>query len=499
MPTEIDAPDAESDTDLNKKGGAPVFDTTEVRARPMVRLRAKVSGAVEEGADPDAVGSKAAVYVGPYLWDFGARDDYHGAWKLIQKSECPKFDTTEIKNASAAEKNVTPATFKTLSKYGIVVISTHGDNWYNGLFTEWKDLFGDKAATPAPRWLNPFSSDMSSPMLLSGYKTTDDVAKTYESDLLWHRLAVSGSKTYAITPSFIRFHNGTFPDSIVYMSACRSAYNSDLADAFIAKGAGAVIGYSDYVYAGWAFRHGNAIFGPDPLNNVVNSMLPLTDPPKKPKVQSIKNAFDASVAEYGESTRLSAPHGAQGGTGANGAYDAADTDNPYIRLYPSDAKRNLNVPPILNGGFEKGSAIGWTSSGDYRALAAVGDVSAPEGSYMGLITTGLGTYGTELTESVLQQSMCIPANVTAITFQYDFMTEEAMCYIGAGYDDTFVVELLDPEGTVLDTAVTESVDLSDWGFLGGDMFAGGDDYSTPQTCVDEEGNEVYGDGTFHTN
>ena len=74
-----------------------------------------------------------------------------------------------------------------------------------------------------------------------------------------------------------------------------------------------------------------------------------------------------------------------------------------------------------------------------------------------------------------------------------------MCYIGAGYDDTFVVELLDPEGTVLDTAVTESVDLSDWGFLGGDMFAGGDDYSTPQTCVDEEGNEVYGDGTFHTN
>ncbi|NOZ02784.1 MAG: hypothetical protein GXP54_12975 [Deltaproteobacteria bacterium] len=501
MPTEVAAETAAPDNPLNKKGGVPgrmargraVVSIARRPIRPIEKfpsINALAASALSPDVDPDAVKSKSAIYLGPYLSFFGADDDYNGAWKLIKKSECPKFDTKELKNGE-----VSPASFKNLSNYGIVIISTHGDNWYNGLFSEWKDLFGNKAAS-APGFLSPFTGDLSWPILLTGVKAAA-TGKTWEADLKWHRLVITGSGTLALTPRFISKYNGKFPDSIVYMSACRSAWNSSLADAFIAKGAGAVIGFSDYVYAGWAKRHGEAIFGPDPLGNVVNSMLPLTDTTKgKTKVQSIKDAYGASTAQYGLTTRTAAPHGAQGN--GNGAYDANDPEETTIRLFPSAAGKNLNVPPIINGGFEEGSALGWVSSGDYRVLSALGDVSAQEGAYMGVITTGLGTYGSELTESVLQQTMCIPAKSKTITFKYDFITEEAMCYVGDIYNDTFKAEILDKDGVVQATAVTESVNGSSWGFLGGDYFAGGDSYGNPQTCVDEDGNKVYDDGTYHT-
>ncbi|OVE82499.1 hypothetical protein BVY03_00830, partial [bacterium K02(2017)] len=63
---------------------------------------------------------------------------------------------------------------------------------------------------------------------------------------------------------------------------------------------------------------------------------------------------------------------------------------------------------ILNGGFEEGTVTGWEATADYRTLAALGDVTPQSGSYMGVISTGLGTFGSSLTKSSLTQTMCIP-------------------------------------------------------------------------------------------
>jgi len=500
MPTEVAAEGITPGEEMNKGGnpgrmarGQPVLSVARRPLRPIEKfpaVNATITSGLSPAVDPDAIKSKAALYLGPYLASFGSWDDYNGAWKLIKESECPKFDTKELKNAE-----VSPASFKKLSNYGIVVVSTHGDNWYNGLFSDWKDLYGNKAAS-TPGFLNPFDMDMSWPILLTGVKAAD-TGKTWEADLKWHRLAVTGAGTLAVTPLFILKYSGTFPESIIYLGACRSTWNNTMANAFIAKGAKAVFGFNNYVRSGFAKRHGMAIFGPDPLGHVKKSLLPLTDTANgKDKVQSVSDAYNDSIAQYGLTELTAAPHGAS--NGSNGAYRANDPEPATFNLFPSGAKKNLNVPPIINGDFEEGSAIGWTSSGDYRVLSALGDVSAPEGTYMGVITTGLGTYGSQLTQSVLQQSMCIPAKAETITFKFDFITEEAMCYVGDIFNDTFKAEILDPDGAVVVTGATESVNGSSWGFLGGDYFSGGDDYSNPQTCVDEEGNAVYHDGTFHT-
>lgn len=500
MPTQIAAESITAGEEMDKGGrpgkmarGQPVMTVAKRPIRPIQKFPAAnkmVMSGLTPDVDPDAIKSKAALYLGPYLTSFGNWDDYHGAWDLLKKSECPKFDTKELKNAE-----VSPASFKNLSNYGIVMVSTHGDNWYNGLFSDWKNLFGNKAAS-TPGFLNPFDFDLSWPILLTGVKAAD-TGKTWEADLKWHRLAISGSGTLAVTPAFIQKYSGTFPESIIYLSACRSTWNNTLANAFLSKGAGAVLGYSNYVRSGFAKRHGMAVFGPDPLDHVKKSMLPLTDTAKgKTTVQSVKDAYTDSTAQYGLTELTSAPHGAS--NAGNGSYRDADPEPATFNLFPSATKKNLNVPPIINGGFEEGSVAGWTSAGDYRVLSNLGSVSAPDGTYMGVITTGLGTYGDSLTQSVLRQTMCIPAKAETITFQYDYITEEAMCYIAHGYDDTFKAELLDPDGNVVVTGATESVDSSSWGFLGGDYFSGGDDFSNPQTCMDEEGNEIYHDGTFHT-
>ncbi len=449
-----------------------------------------------ESIDENAIQSKAALYVGPYLWQVGAWDSYNSAWNLIKNSECPKFETTEIVNTTATSKTVTPESFKNWSNYGLAMITTHGDTWYNGLWSGWDDLWGDDAAQAA-QWLNPWASDSSQVVFLTNYTVDDDTAKVYEKDLLMHRLALTASGTYAITPAFITYYNGTFPETIVFAAACRSAYNQTMSNAFINKGAGAYIGASDYVRAGWIQRWFAAMVGPDPTGYVTNSMLPLTTDTKE--LTNIREAYDDGLIQFGLTETTTAIHGTS--AGGNGPYRAADDAPSNLSIFPADSAKNLNVPAIFNGGFEEGSAIGHQSSGDYRVVPALGAVTPQTGTYMGAITTGLGTYGSSLTESALSQNMCIPAGATTITFKYDFISEEPMCYVGSAYDDTFLVELMDPDdltGDALVTGSTESVNGSTWTYLGGDYFSGGDAYSTPQTCTDEDGYTVRHDGTYHT-
>jgi hypothetical protein len=421
--------------------------------------------------DENAPESKQALLLSPYYWQFRGDDDYWGAWQPIKNSVCPSFDKTQKFNLVQGNQNITPEDFKNLNNYGVVIISTHGDNWYNGLFSLWEDLFGDETKDPSKTlWLADNNSVV---IMLTGYELTAANRATYESDLRQHRLVVA-SGTLAITPRFISAYNNSFPNSVVWLGACRSAYNSSMADAFTAKGANFVLGFSDYVASSYCRDTGKNLFGADTSNSATTTddgMLNLT-----PSATSGGTAFATAVANWG----------------------AADDNTPpaaFIKYGDDDA--TLNMSALDNGGFEEGSAIGWTASGDFRAQAYLGSVDAQEGTYMGVISTGLGATTVELGEgSSFEQTMCVPAGVTAITFDYDVITEEALCYVGSSYDDTFQVKLLNATtGTEVDESpgVLESVNSSSWSFLGGDYFYGGDSYATPESCEDS-----YSDGTYHT-
>lgn len=429
--------------------------------------------------DTNAVASKSAILLSPFYWQFRGYDDYWGAGKRLRESTCPKFDLTQKFNLKRAAQNISPEDFKTLSNYGVVIISSHGDNWYNGLFTWWDDYFGATCAND-PKKCNWLADQLSTVVILTGYKATEANKTTYENDLQQHRLVMTLDGGLGITPSFITHYNGTFPDNaLVWLGSCRSTYTTAMANAFTGKGAGTVVGFTDYVSSAYCRDIGLDFFGPD------SGLLKLT-----PSATSVSTAKAAAIASRGANDGVA-------------AYDNNNDDPAEFTLHGS-SDTNLNVSAINNGGFEEGSAIGWASGGDYRVQAVLGAVDAPEGVYMGVISTGLGTYtgegySTGGVESSLYQSFCVPAGVTTLSFNYDVITEEAMCYVGSAYNDTFTATLRDADsGSVLVTGATETVNASSWSFLGGDYFSGGDDYSTPQTCENEFGSNVYDDGTYHT-
>ncbi len=139
------------------------------------------------------VKSTKALYLGPYLHDFGNTDDYHDAWQTIKNSKCPECQTVEKKDAS-----VTVEDFKTLSDYGLVVIISHGDTWFNGAF---RDNRGQ--------------------VITYTYQQIgfSDYLK-YLPDLMMNRLALDSTNTLVVLPSFVSRYNGTFPNSLVYIGTC---------------------------------------------------------------------------------------------------------------------------------------------------------------------------------------------------------------------------------------------------------------------------------------
>ncbi|MEL7473768.1 MAG: hypothetical protein AAGK04_10665, partial [Planctomycetota bacterium] len=83
------------------------------------------------------------------------------------------------------------------------------------------------------------------------------------ADLISGRLAWAGSEdngTFAITPDFVRRYAGDMTGAVVYIGACKSAFDRSMADAFLAAGAEAYIGYTDIVSSSFASERGVRVF-----------------------------------------------------------------------------------------------------------------------------------------------------------------------------------------------------------------------------------------------
>jgi len=388
----------------------------------------KVTAAADE-ENPNAIGNFDAIYIGPYLYDFGNGDDYHGAWKLITDSECPVFRTKEYKNSSGGDNNTGPSVWKNLSNYGMVVVSSHGDTWYNGLASLWKDKWGDESLDPKYH-MNFWQDLLSQPVVLT--KATYD-ATTMEKDLQKHRIAVHPYGPVTVTPAFIKHYNKNFPKSIIYISACRSAYNNALSSAFIANGAQVYLGYSEYVAVSYAHKIGKTF---------VERLIDYID--------TAKEAFDEAVKQHGTNDGSSPP--------------------AYARLH-GKGEAEIGEQTVTNGSFEEGLK-GWDPSGDARAISYLGYLSPRDGNYMAIISTGLGAVSDSA--STLSQSFCAPILAESVTFEYDFVSEEPMEYVGSEFDDKFEVTITVNDGSPMQV-VYETVNNSSWSELGGDYFGGGDD------------------------
>lgn len=367
------------------------------------------------------IGSNAALSISPYYNDFappaGDGDDSDGAFNEIQNSECPVFSCSgPFRNAAG-----TVESFKTLSNYGIIIISSHGDNWYNGILSWWQDRWGNE--------MNFFQSWMSQAVIKTATIATAANKTTYEKDLKNHRLAITTSNRLAILPGFIKHYNKNFPSSLVYMSSCRSSYNTTLSNAFISNGAKTYFGYNDYVDIGYAFNCGITLF-----QNLLEG-------------KTAKEAFDQVIID-------------RGACGPAGACFQIQGDNDLT----------IAENGIVNGGFEE-NLTGWDGNGDTRVITRLGPLTPSEGNHMAIISTGLGSVNNS--NSAIRQSFCIGETYTNLSFDYNVVSEEPMEWVGTQYDDKFQVYVVMPDNNT-QLIAQESVNGSSWSIVHGIDFYGGD-------------------------
>ena len=220
-------------------------------------------------------------------------------------------------------------------------------------------------------------------------------------DLLLGRIIVMGN-VFAIRPSFISNLPGSMANSVVYNGSCQSSANSTMGDAFIAKGAKTYYGYTRVVNSDFAQSSANQLF-----NSLVTSLKTTGDSftPVAPKVDP--KVPNATFTQAGDA----------------------------LLAYTGD---------LQNGNFEKGNLASWTATGDGRVITGLGPFLPTEGSYAGLVSTGLGF---TTTSGSIEQNFCLAKTATKLKFDWNFSSEEFIEYCASGFDDRFEVALVTDTGS----------------------------------------------------
>ncbi|MEM7754723.1 MAG: hypothetical protein AAF297_03705 [Planctomycetota bacterium] len=181
---------------------------------------------------PNSTGNEALV-LGPYFYQFetGGGDETDDIAQILNNAG---IGTTANWNTDPDTDRVTLDDFKSLGGYDIVSIVSHG-----AAFPEYGVVVD------------------------TGVDITPQAVEDNLADLISGRLAWSGSEesgTFAITPDFVRRYAGDMSGAVIYMGACKSAFDRSMADAFIAAGAEAYIGYTDIVQSSFANERGIRAF-----------------------------------------------------------------------------------------------------------------------------------------------------------------------------------------------------------------------------------------------
>ncbi|MSP90478.1 MAG: hypothetical protein EXR79_01520 [Myxococcales bacterium] len=338
--------------------------------------------------------------------DVGDEADLAG--KLLKARECPPFAVD-----SAAGSNALLRWYRDMSSYGAVAITGHGDVLFEGMdaaakatlgwehlgaqevlwsgeASDCKELSGttagcNQAGAGCPKGESCVKTSMSTGVCVD--KTQGDIMKG--------RVAI-GDSTYALLPSFVQRHgNDPFPQSIVYLGACRTMYNGSLAVQLYGNGAQAVVGFSDYVSNKFAFEKGWKL-------------------------------FQGLIA---------------GNLGVYEAHDPSFEDPQYggrMRLM-GNGKANAKESAIINPSWDLGKLIGWKAVGDGRVISRLGVTIPVAGKFMGIISTGLGFTAQN---GSLEQPFCIGPGKTELCYFWKFYSEEFIEWCGSQFMDRFTVTLM---------------------------------------------------------
>ena len=369
--------------------------------------------------------SKQAIIISPYInnpnttSNFGSTDDYFAAWEAIQSTGGNKINATTavINNGSV---DVTLDTFRAIGSYGYVHISSHGDNVYDGLLSVWNESWGPSD------WLR---ASLSQVVVFTGIVVPKDsqgkwvLSPDLQAELRRHRVCIQPAGHIGLLPEFFKTYVTNMPNSLVAVSSCRSAINRSLSNALLARGAGAVIGFTDYV---------SSTYAQGTTKTIISSMI---------AGKTVGEGYSAATAQFGQNDGDNTP----------AALTLAGSDD--LQLASTD---------LQNGSFEQGALGAWTKAGDGRIITQLGATTPTDGAYMAIISTGLG-YTT--TSGSVQQDFTVPSGTAAkLQFDWNFFSEEWLEYVGSYYQDEFLVTIveLDNSGHEIEstrqTVLRETID-----------------------------------------
>jgi hypothetical protein len=158
--------------------------------------------------------------------------------------------------------------------------------------------------------------------------------------------------------------------------------------------------------------------------------------------------------------------------------------NNGITFWKIFGKDNVKIPetiPFSNGGFED-DFTNWEKEGDGRILSALDFLEPTEGVKMGIISTGLGytdKYGS------LSQTFTVGTDDTTLQFDWNYISEELLEWIGTPFQDPFKVTLTKVDDSSTSTLLYKTVDniAADFGATqeyGGDLV-----YVSPDIVFDQ--------------
>lgn len=249
------------------------------------------------------------------------------------------------------------------------------------------------------------------------YKTTYSPMIKAGKLSIWKNLVISNNGTvttsadvYVVTDKFISGLAGTFPNSVIVNNSCESAMNPDLGNAFIAKGAKTYFGYSKVVHI---------LF-----------------------VGMISDSIAKRMAVDGKTT-------------GNTFFAATDPEDPFAVFTKIVGNNDLGFSSTLvNKDFELGTIEGWTKSGDGRVINRLGSVNPTQGSYMGIISTGLGF---TTASGSISQCFTVQNNQSTIKLKWNFLSEEFLEFIHSQFQDYFKIILKKQDGTEV-TLLSKNID-----------------------------------------
>ena len=393
---------------------------------PMLPLHGEPAGAslAAESHDTGAVRSARARAISPYQWVWGETEAEDAqAWLTAAGF------TVELFGSSAPGTGELEA-FRNIGQVGALVVATHGTR-----------IGGQELALARTRHGWELAA-VGAALLATGNAADPSWLNVYDEDLARGRVLLWNDE-WALSAGFFARWSGYLPGTLVWLGACHGGPVSDLAQTLVGLGAGAVLGFHGEVSTSW------------PRTLATTLIEPL-----------------AADAAQGGSLGLDVGQ-------LWSALEEPGSPDPATWTLQGSAATHLGVADLPDPGFEAGwTRQAWSPSGDVRALRRLGPFQPTEGRWCALLGTGLGYAPASGT---LRQAITLPESPSELVFDWNFLSEEFMEYVGSGYQDAFAVRLeaLDDSGdaetllfTYVDALASEVTPV--WnGFDQGDVWATG--------------------------